>query len=491
MESLDQGTPMPDRPNVLLVVTDQHRGDCVGRDPATPTDERGNPIVHTPTLNSLVDEGALFSRAYTPVPSCAPARRCLRTGLTPESCDSTNWTTEPWDFEHELTGQFTAAGYETLLAGKLHAYPRENRLGFERSALQPGPEYDRWLGERVPDGELDEYGHGIGPNAWDARPFHLEEALHPTTWTTNRALEFLDSRDPDRPFFLNVSYLKPHTPLDPPRDYWDFYAERDLPPAAVGDWVDDAHGADLPAYPPNDAWRCELATDLVERARQGYYGLVTQIDHQLSRVIRELRAQGEWENTVVVFTADHGDMLGDHHLWRKCYGYESSARVPFIVKPPGRVDGARGQIVDRPVGLEDVMPTLLDACGETVPQTVEGNSVCPLLENPTTDEWREYYHGEHGPIYEPENATQYLLGERFKFVWNPVTGTELLFDLRDDPLEERDLSDDPKHADVLEDLQDRLVDRLRGRKEGFTDGEALTPTDLEFADGHYTGYDSG
>ena len=350
---------------------------------------------------------------------------------------------------------------------------------------------DEWLDERVPDGELDEYGHGLGPNAWDARPFHLDESLHPTTWTTNRALEFLDSRDPERPFFLNVSYLKPHTPLDPPRPYWELYAERDLPPAAVGDWVEDAHGASLPVYPPNDAWRGELPPDVVERARRGYYGLLTQIDRQLSRLIRELRAQGEWENTVVVFTSDHGDMLGDHHLWRKCYGYEPSARVPFVVKPPGSVDVNRGRIVDRPVGLEDVVPTLLSACGVPIPDTVEGNSVLRLLDDPETDDWREYYHGEHGPIYEPENATQYLVGERFKLVWNPVTGTELLFDLRADPLEEHDLSDDPDYADVLDDLRDRLVDRLRGREEGFTDGGELTPTDLEFAAGHYTGYDPG
>ncbi|MFB6295810.1 MAG: sulfatase-like hydrolase/transferase [Halobacteriales archaeon] len=490
---------MPERPNVLLVVADQYRGDCVGRDPATPTDDRGDPVVHTPTLNSLVDEGALFSQAYTPVPSCAPARRCLRTGQTPASCDSTNWTTEPWDFEHELTGQFAAAGYETMLAGKLHAFPPGNRLGFERSALQPGPEYEAWLAEQVPDRELDEYGHGVGPNAWDARPFHLDEVLHPTTWTTNRALEFLDSRDSERPFFLNVSYLKPHTPLNPPRAYWEFYADRDLPPAAVGDWVDAAHGADLPAYPPLDAWCGEMAPDVVKRARRGYYGLVTHLDHQLSRVIRELRAQGEWENTVVVFTADHGDMLGDHHLWRKCYGYEPSARVPFIVKPPGSADvdphldddDVEGRTIGRPVGLEDVMPTLLDACELPIPETVEGGSVLRLLDDPATDDWRAYYHGEHGPIYEPENATQYLVGERYKLVWNPVTGTELLFDLRSDPLEERDRIEDPDHADVLDTLETRLVERLRGREEGFTDGEGLVRTEVAFAAGHYTGYDPG
>lgn len=478
---------MPTAPNVLLIVTDQHRGDCIGRDPAAATDSDGQSIIHTPHLDALTAEGALFSRGYTPVPSCAPARRCLRTGQTPVSSNSTNWITADWNFEAELSQIFQTAGYETMGIGRFHHYPRDESMGFERTAYHPGHDYDTWLSDRVPDTQITDTSHGIGPNGWDARPFHLDESLHPTVWTTNRALEGLDSREADRPFFLHLSYLKPHTPFDPPRAYWDLYEDRDLPAPAIGDWVDDHHGGAIPSIPRPDAWRAELPDGIIERARQGYYGLITQIDHQLNRVFHRLRSAGEWENTIVIMTSDHGDMLGDHHLWRKCYGYEASSRVPFIVKPPRDMDIDRGRIVSQPVGLEDVMPTLLETCDIPIPDTVDGRSVLPLLRSGDTD-WRDYYHGEHGPIYEPENATQYLISEQFKYLWNPVTDDELLFDLEADPLECRDLSDSPSHAALITTVRDRLIDRLTGRQEGFVDNGQLTSTDLPFAAGHYSGF---
>jgi arylsulfatase A-like enzyme len=163
-------------------------------------------------------------------------------------------------------------------------------------------------------------------------------------------------------------------------------------------------------------------------------------------------------------------MLGDHHHWRKTYAYEGSARVPFLLDLPDR-DGTAP--IDRPVGLEDVAPTLLDAVGIEIPETVEGRSVLPLLDG--DPEWRDHYHGEHGAIYHPTNACQYLVGERWKYVWNPVTGEESLFDLGSDPVETRNLAGDPDHADRTDDLRAALVDRLDGRSEGFVeDGELRT-----------------
>ena len=477
---------MSDRPNVLFIFNDQHRADCIGADPHSPKDDDGDPIVHTPNLNHFYEDGALFTRSYSPAPTCIPARRCLWTGQTPAASGSTEWTTEPWQFEHTLPATLGDAGYQTCLVGKSHSQPDRNHFGFDRMELHTGlsnwiatdktDDYTRWLREQT-DGVRDEFGHGLSVNTNDARPWHLPERLHPTQWTTHEAVSFLENRDRTRPFFLTVSYDRPHNPWDPPQPYWDMYIDRDLPDPVVGDWVDDVYGDIRPQFAPKDGesqpnpWCIDLPATRIHRCRAGYYGLITQIDHQLRRLTKLLEVQGELENTIVVMSADHGEMLGDHHLWYKNYGYEASARVPLLVKLPDAYGFEPKRMIDRPVGLEDIMPTLLELAGLDIPDTVEGRSLVRLLDDPETDDWREYYHGEHGAAYHPRYATQYVAGQRMKFIWNPITGDELLFDLEEDPSETTDLSDDPAYADAASEWREVLIDHLAGRPEGFTDGE--------------------
>ncbi|MFC4986728.1 sulfatase-like hydrolase/transferase [Saliphagus infecundisoli] len=463
---------MADRPNVLLITTDQHRGSAIGADPASPRDAHGDPLVHTPTLDSLVGEGAMFTRAYTPAPSSIPARRCLWTGRRPANVDATTYHGRPWTFEPTLAGLLREAGYRTRLTGKTHAIPAGNRIGFEETVLHAGlsgreDDYSRWLA-REREG-ADEIGHGVGRNSWDARPWHLDEQAHPTVWTTDRAIEFLDDRDPTRPFFHYVSYVRPHQPYDPPRAAWEHYDGREIPDPPVGDWARGIYGDRVPAYPSTNAWLADLPREVVHRARVGYYGSVTHVDRQIGRLLRA----ADLENTLVIFASDHGDMLGDHGLWRKTFAYEGSARVPLIVRPPDRVERPRGREVPRPVGLEDLLPTILEAAGVEVPGSVDGRSLWPLMEGDA--EWRSHYHGEHGPTYDPKTGTQFLVSEDAKYVWHPTTGDELLFDLADDPLETRNLAGE--RSEELPTWRDRLVDRLAGRPEGFTDGDRLLPVE--------------
>jgi arylsulfatase A-like enzyme len=178
-------------------------------------------------------------------------------------------------------------------------------------------------------------------------------------------------------------------------------------------------------------------------------------------------------------------MLGDHYHWRKTYPFEGSARIPFVLRFPDgwRTDLPRQRHVDAPIGLEDVMPTLLDAVGVEVPETVEGRSVLPLVADADSDhagseveDWRAFYHGENTPgSYHPDNAHQYAVDGRWKYVYFPVTGADLLFDLDTDPLETTDLSDDSAHAAEYERCRSWLTDRLADRPEGFVvDGELTT-----------------
>jgi len=467
---------MPERPNVLFVMADQHRGDCVGADPACPTAGDGAPAAHTPTLDSFVERGALFSRAYTPIPSCVPARRCLWTGQTPATNGCPNWTTEAWGFEHTLPGALARAGYQTWLVGKSHSQPHRNHFGFQGMDLHTAGtgDYAVWL-DRESAGNYDEVSHGLDRNAWDARPNHLDEHEHPTNWTAGRALEFLERQDPTRPFFLTVSFHRPHQPFDALPAYWQLYRDRELPPPVTGDWAIDRYRERAPEYPETTAWCADLPGWLVERARTGYYGNVTHVDHQLHRILDRLRSRGELSNTIVVYTADHGEMLGDQFLWRKTYAYEGSARVPLLVRFPDSVDRDPVGVVDRPVGLEDLMPTVLEMAGVDVPDTVEGRSLLELVREPDREDWRPYYHGEHGPIYDDENACQWLVSTDRKYVWNPVTGDELLFDLDRDPGETENLADRPAWTDERDRWRSRLVDCLADRPEGFVEDDRLSP----------------
>ncbi|MBT4138146.1 MAG: DUF4976 domain-containing protein, partial [Candidatus Latescibacteria bacterium] len=162
------------------------------------------------------------------------------------------------------------------------------------------------------------------------------------------------------------------------------------------------------------------------------------------------------------------------NLWRKTYAYEASARVPFIVKAPPSIEAKRNREIDHLVGWEDIMPTFLDIAGAPIPDTVEGKSILPLLRG-EEDNWRTHYHGEHAPCYHPENANQFLTDQKWKYIWNPITGDEQLFDLKSDPNECHDLSQDPNHSQTLSQWHKRLAQQLKDRVENLSDGKTLTP----------------
>ncbi|MEF8813287.1 MAG: arylsulfatase [Halovenus sp.] len=488
---------MSEQPNIVLIFPDQFRADCIGRDPHAIRATNGDPFVETPNLNHLADTGVQFTSAYSPAPTCVPARRSLWRGKEPASLGGTTWGS-PWDWETSLPAELSAAGYRTHLVGKTHSEPDRKRFGFEQWDLHPATskwdhtpsledDYTRWLQRKEPD--VTEISHGLSRNTIDGRMWHLDEQLHPTHWTTSRAVEFLDNRDETRPFFLTIGYHRPHQPWDPPEPYFDMYADRHIPDPVVGDWFDDVYGDIEPSYITSETrgetpnpWCAKLSADRVRRSRAAYFGLVTQIDHQLRRVTKTLEMNDLTQNTVILMASDHGEMLGDHHLWFKSYGYEQSARIPFILRVPEGVHpaGGSGASIDQPVGLEDVMPTLLDLADIEIPDDVDGRSVIPLMEDPDRSEWRPYYHGEHHANYHPDSAMQFLTDGTTKYIWNPVTGTELLFDLGDDPRETTNLAGESAHSAALETWRERLIERLEGRPEGFTDGEQLLAGGADF-----------
>ncbi len=261
---------------------------------------------------------------------------------------------------------------------------------------------------------------------------------------------------------MKVSFERPHSPYDPPQRFWDIYNDREMPDAHVGEWSEEWYG-DFTNQNPYTLARGNLGPQQIRRSRQGYYGSISFIDYQFGRILNALESRGLLENTLILFTADHGDMLGDHHLWRKTYAYEGSARIPLIIRWPESMPAApRGQHLHEPVELRDIAPTFLDAAHLAIPGSVEGASLLQLIRG-ETDDWREYVDLEHAATYFDENAWNALTDGEWKYIWHACRGEEQLFHLQDDPGETRDLSSEAGYSAELQKWRNRMVEHLAAR----------------------------
>lgn len=415
-------------PNIIFITADQFRADCLACE--------GHPVIETPNIDQLAEEGARFRHAYTAVPACMPARAAILTGMDQWNHGRLMSTGSDYlEFPATLPGELGRAGYHTGMIGHNGQSPSRALYGFHERTLIG--DYEEWLRDQS-GGLLGYKDHGISPNSWVARPSNVPEHMHVTHWATSEAIRFIKHRDPTKPFFMWLSYIRPHAPFDPPRDYFDMYINRsDIPEPVIGDWARD-HDQRV-----NDvnASRTNLRPMEIQRARAGYYGNITFIDHQLGRLFNFYRGANRraFDNTIIVFSSDHGEMLGDHYHWRKTTAYEGSARIPLVVRYPTAWNMPRGQVRTEPVELRDVMPTFLDAAGVAIPASVDGASVLPLL-NSASSSWRDFIQGEYTKGYVPGTGMQYVTDGLEKYIWFHHTDEELFFDLRTDPNECRDLS---------------------------------------------------
>jgi arylsulfatase len=463
---------MSTSPNIVFILTDQWRGDCLG--------VTGHPVVETPNLDDLAHRGAVFTAAYSSCPSCIATRASLFTGLSPSSHGRLGYDDcVPWRYPNMLPAVLGHAGYQTHCIGKTHFFPQRAHLGFDSLETYEGSQsfdphfvndYYEWLREQSGGRFTHDHQSGLHHNSWVARPSPLPEELHNNTWVVTRAMEFLRRRDPTRPFFLNLSFHRPHPPIDPPQAYWDMYRDAPLPPVPVGDW---AMRHDIPLSDIN-AWHGRFPDRALARCRRAYYAQIAHIDNQIGRFILALQ-KANAGSTWFVFTSDHGEMLGDHHLFRKAYAYEGSAKVPLIITPPRK---AQPHVCATPSVSEDLYTTMLDIAGVTPAGAVEGRSLLPCLEGKEIAD-RPYVHGEHSACYDPGNAMQFLTDGREKYVWFTISGEEQLFDLSGDPRETHDLAKDAAARDRLETWRRRMVTELARRpQDGLTDGRRLIPGKL-------------
>ncbi|MBN2315616.1 MAG: arylsulfatase [Sedimentisphaerales bacterium] len=458
------------KPNILFLMADQFRGDCVGCG--------GNPVIKTPNLDSIAADGVVFSKAYTSTPSCTPARSGILTGLSPWHHGMIGYGRVAGYYPFELPQALRDAGYYTFGIGKMHWYPQKKLRGYHGTLVDESgrvetkgfiSDYRLWFKQQAP--ELNPDATGIGWNDYQSKTYVLPERLHPTRWTADRAVEFIETYERKEPFMLKVSFARPHSPYDPPKRFMDMYNEENMPEPVVGDWAARYAGHDEP--PKSNLWHGDLGVGQAKKSRRGYYGSVSFIDEQIGRVLTTLKKRGWYENTLIIFFADHGDMLGDHHLWRKTYAYEGSARIPMLLRWPESMGMShqRGKTLTQPVELRDVLPTFLDAAGATIPDHLDGKSMLELVRG-NTKNWRPFIDLEHSMCYSKDHWNAITDG-KFKYIYFAYDGREQLFDLTKDPDELRDLVAHPAHKNTLLQWRQRMVEHLSERGEEFVSGGKL------------------
>ena len=429
---------MAQPPNILLIMADQLVPFLTGA--------YGDPVARTPHLLQLAEQGVRFDAAYTPYPLCAPARAALMTGkyASRYGCYD-NAAVLPAD-EPTLAHYLTNAGYETVLSGKMHYIGPDQLHGFRRRlTTDVYPAGVNWVPSTDAAGKFVGGGHArqyvppnVGVRSWTKFLSYDEE-------THFRALEYLRERGrttPAEPFFLVASYHHPHDPFHVTQELWDLYADADI---AVPE-----HPANLEAtYSKMDRWLNEVHEtdqanlddpDALYQLRRAYYGLVTYIDRKVGDLLAALEQTGQRANTIVIFTSDHGDMLGEKRMVQKRCFYEWSARVPLIIQFPDASHS--GRQAPEPCSLIDLLPTVLDYAG--VPENdrlpMDGTSLVDLIEGGAADE-RPVFSEYH---VEKVRAPCFMVRQgRYKYIYIHGHGSQL-FDLESDPGEWRNLAGQPQ-----------------------------------------------
>ncbi len=430
-----------DRPNFILITTDQQRFDTIHA--------AGNPSIFTPHLNWLCDTGIRYSRAYVDCPVCAPSRATIMTGRHAYNNGEIGnmGRVSPMARYATLPGILTRNGYQTHAYGKMHFLPARAHYGFEHMEILP--DYYRAQARRA----LHERPrpHGLGENEMEPAIVDMDERETVTGWTVERSIDFLETRDTTRPFFLWTSFSKPHPPFDCHRSYWDLYDGMDFPDAAAGDWSEDPDGPSLgfagPSLKLNRMRR--FSPQQRKQITRAYYACISQVDYSLGRMFARLREMDLLRNTWIVFTSDHGEMLGDHHLGAKSVFFEGSAHVPLIVREPGDWETGpnAGTVDDRLACVADLLPTFLGRTEARLPETsIDG---LDLLGSEKRNEFQGSCEGFHC-----------VIKDAWKFHYSAHGGIELLFNLSDDPKEEKNLAQEARCSKVLEEMRHRLIQRL-------------------------------
>ncbi len=429
------------RPNVVMIMADQLAPHF--------TSTYGHPVVSTPHLDALAERGARFDAAYCHSPLCAPSRFSLMAGRSVSAIGAWDNAAEFPASVPTLAHYLQAVGHRTILSGKMHFVGPDQMHGFEErltTDVYPAdfawtPDWDR-PGERI-----DKWYHNMDPlsEAGRAVTTHQIDYDEEVGYTSRRKLLDLARDDDDRPFFLVASFIHPHDPYVARPEWWDHYGHDSIDlPETIDPSELDPHSLRIRSGIEADT--VGFTEEQARRARHGYYANISYIDSWLGKLVATLEETGLDESTVVIFTGDHGDMLGDRGLWYKMSFHERSARVPLVMAGPGVANRA----VPNVVSLLDLVPTLLDLAtdgGDWRDLTVDldGRSLWTLATGGADDvsETTGEYMAEM-----TSHPMSMIRRDKLKYI-HCDTDPPLLYDVEADPLERSNLADDPAHAEVV------------------------------------------
>lgn len=459
--------------NVILIMVDQMRYDTLSYN--------GNKNISTPNLDFMAANGINYINAYSACPTCVPARMSLLTGLNQKHHGRVGYVDGvEFDFNNTIATYFSQRGYYTKCVGKMHVYPPRKMCGFHHIDLHDGylhfnrkedgkyknsfensDDYLLWLKEQLKDVDIND--SGINCNSYIAKPFIYEERYHPTNWVVTKSIEFLKKRDETMPFFLKMSFVRPHSPYDPPKYYFDMYLDKfkEMDITKLGNW--EKEFLNLQKVYDIDPKKGLIKEDEVKRMLAGYYGSITHIDNQIGRFMIYLEELNLLHNSVILFISDHGDEMYDHGLFRKGYPYQGSIHIPMFIYDPSN---KKSIISDTLVDISDILPTLIDLGTNDKILELDGKTVANLENN------KEYIHGEH---VLDDYSSQFIVDKKYKYIWFPKKNVEQLFNLLLDPNELNDISKVDKETLLY--YRNILIKELEDREEGFVKEGKLNKVD--------------
>ena len=478
------------RKNVLLIVVDQWRADYV---PHLMKADGKAAFLETPNLDRICGEGVTFRNHVTTTVPCGPARASLLTGLYLMNHRAVQ-NTVPLDARHFNLGKaLRTIGYDPALIGYTTTTPdprgtsaNDPRFlvlgdmmdGFRSvGAFEPNMDgYFGWVAQNgfpLPAHREDIWlpeGEDAVPGA-TTQPARIPKELSDSAFFTERALTYLKGQQ-DKPWFLHLGYYRPHPPFVAPAPYHAMFLADDMPaPVRKESWQEEARQHPLLNFYLDNIGKGSffegaegkghtLTDGEIRQMRATYCGLMREIDDQLGRVFAYLDETGQWDDTMIVFTSDHGEQLGDHYLLGKIGYFDASFRIPLVVKDPALKEGA-GRIEDAFSESIDVMPTIIDWLGGAIPRACDGRSLLPLVHGERPSDWRTELHYEYdfrdvhysapeAPTGVPmDHASLCVVQDaRYKYVHFAAL-PPLFFDLARDPNEFTNLADDPAYGDIV------------------------------------------
>lgn len=444
--------PSGKKPNILVIMSDEHNANVLGC--------YGDLIARTPNLDKLAARGVVFERNYCNSPLCVPSRLSFTAGRYVSQVSAWNNSCKlPENLPTALPRVMNNAGYDSVLCGKMH-YDAQCRYGFRDVGGDMNTSHMNGRGGRK---ALDDIKPHV-PLSARYNEFHTGDdssIMHHDLRVTKGAVEFFNGRKQsrDKPFFMLCGYLAPHFPLIVPEKYWKHF-EGKVPMPNVPEGLIESLPLNYHALRAGFGYT-DVTPETVKKGRELYYGLTEWLDEQVGQVLAALQASGEADNTVIIYTADHGENMGEHGLWWKNALYDAAARVPLIVSYPARWKG--GQRRTQACSLVDVVATIAELGGQPKPQEWDGDSLCAWLDDEKAP-WKDQAISEYYAHNILSGYAMIRTGD-WKYIYHSAIdaqhpGQSELFNLKNDPGELKNLAVNPEYAALAEQLHARLIKEI-------------------------------